>query len=101
MTTEKNDEPQAMTARDQLYAAVKYTLDQIQENPDLHYYAGWGTQVFYLLILAEAAHLGRPIAEVEAARRLDRQPSHRRREPEVLRLRDERDELRRQLDGAA
>jgi hypothetical protein len=94
------DEPVALTARDQLYAAVKHTLDQIQENPDLHYYAGYGTQVFYLLIRAEAAHLGKPLDEVEHERRKDRQPSYRRREPEVLRLRDQLGELRRQLDGA-
>ena len=88
------------TARDQLYAAVKHTLDQIQENPDVRYYCGWGTQIFYLLIRAEAAHLGKPLEQVEAARRIDRQPSYRRREPEVLRLMDERDELRAQLDGS-
>lgn len=87
--------------REQLYAAVKHTLDQIQENPDVHYYCGWGTQIFYLLIMAEAAHLGKPLDEVEAARRKDRQPSYRRREPEVIRLREQRDELRAQLDGGA
>lgn len=89
----------APTERDQLYAAVKHTLDQIQENPDVHYYCGWGTQIFYLLIRAEAAHLGKPLDEVETERRKDRQPSYRRREPEVLRLRDKLDELRNQLDG--
>lgn len=87
----------ALDEREQLYAAVKHTLDQIQENPDLHYYAGWGTQVFYLLIMAEAAHLGRPLAEVEAERRKDRQPAYRRREAEVHVLRDKLDELRAQL----
>lgn len=85
--------------REQLYAAVKHTLDQIQENPDVHYYCGYSTQIFYLLVRAEAAHLGKPLDEVEAARRIDRQPSYRRREPEVLRLRDQIDELRRELDG--
>lgn len=84
--------------RDQLYAAVKHTLDQIQENPDVGYYCGWGTQIFYLLIRAEAAHLGKPLDEVEAERRKDRQPAYRRRDPEVHRLRDE---LRAQLDGTA
>lgn len=86
-------------ARDELYAAVKHTLDQIQENPDVHYYCGWGTQIFYLLVRAEAAHLGRPLVEIEAERRTDRQPSYRRRQPEVVRLRDQRDELRTQLDS--
>jgi hypothetical protein len=88
------------TERDRLYAAVKYTLDQIQVNPDVRYYCGWGTQIFYLLIRAEAAHLGKPLAEIEAERRKDLQPSYRRREPEVIRLLDERDALRAQLDGS-
>lgn len=80
-----------------LYEAVKHTLDQIQINPDLHYYAGFGTQVFYLLVRAEAAHLGISLDTVETARRKDRQPDYRRREPEVLRLRDQLDELRQQV----
>lgn len=88
-----------MTERDQLYAAVKHTLDQIQENPDVRYYCGWGTQIFYLLIQAEAAHLGKPLAEIEAERRKDRQPAHRRRAAEVLRLMEQRDALRTQLDS--
>jgi hypothetical protein len=91
----------ALTEREQLYAAVKHTLDQIQVNPDVRYYCGWGTQIFYLLIRAEAAHLGKPLDEIETARRQDRQPSYRRREPEVLRLREKLDELRNQLDGVA
>lgn len=91
--------PETDDARDVLYAAVSHTLDQIQVNPDVHYYCGWGTQIFYLLIRAEAAYLGKPLAEVEAARRKDLQPSYRRREAEVLRLMDLRDELRAQLDG--
>jgi hypothetical protein len=95
------DETPAVSERDQLYAAVKHTLDQIQENPDVHYYCGWGTQIFYLLIRAEAAHLGKPLEEIETERRKDRQPSYRRRKPEVLRLRDKLDELRNQLDGVA
>jgi len=86
-------------ARDLLYAAVSHTLDQIQVNPDVHYYCGWGTQIFYLLVKAEAACLGKPLDEVEKERRKDRQPAHRRREAEVLRLRDQRDELRTQLDS--
>jgi hypothetical protein len=85
--------------REQLYAAVKHTLDQIQENPDVRYYCGWGSQIFYLLIRAEAAHLGKPLDQIETERRKDRQPSYRRRKPEVLRLRDQLDELRKELDG--
>ena len=87
--------------REKLYAAVKHTLDQIQENPDVRHYCGWGTQIFYLLIRAEAAHLGKPLDEVETERRKDRQPAYRRREPQVIRLMDQLDELRRQLDGVA
>lgn len=79
------------------YQAVKYMLDRIQDNPDVRYYCGFGTQMFYLLIRAEAAELGKPLAEVEVARRQDTQPSYRRREAEVLRLRDQMDELRHQV----
>lgn len=90
--------PAVPDARDQLYAAVQHVLDQIQENPDVRYYCGYGTQVFYLLVRAEALHLGKPLDEVEAERKQDRQPSYRRREPEVHRLRDQLSELREQLD---
>ena len=81
--------------RDLAHEAVKYMLDQIQENPDVRYYCGPGTQMFWLLVQAEAAHVGQPVEEVERARRRDTQPSYRRREPEAVRLREERDQARR------
>jgi hypothetical protein len=77
-----------------LCEAVKYVLDRSQTDPDLGYYLGPGTQAFYLLCKAEAAHLGKPLQEVEAQRRKDLQPAHCKREPEVLRLRKELDEAR-------
>lgn len=92
------DHDDLIRANVDLYAAVRHTLDQIQENPDVRYYCGWGSQIFYLLVRAEAAHLGKPLEEIDAARRIDRQPAYRRREPEVRLLRKERDELRTQLD---
>lgn len=93
--------PTTATAEDRevLYAAVNHVLDQIQVNPDVRYYCGYGTQIFYLLVRAEAAFLGKDLQEVEASRRKDLQPSYRRREPEVINLRDKIDELRRELDG--
>lgn len=81
-------------ATEALYEAVKYVLDRSQTDPDLGYYLGPGMQAFYLLCKAEAAHLGRPLAEVEKERRRDLQPQHARREPEVVRLRNELEELR-------
>lgn len=72
-----------------LYEAVRYTLDRSQTDPDFGYYLGPGTQAFFLLCKAEAAHLGKPLEEVEALRRRDLQPGHRKREPEVLQLRKE------------
>jgi hypothetical protein len=84
---------------DQLYAAVKHTLDRIQEDPNLRYYAGYSTQVFYLLVRAEAAFLGKSVEDVEKDRRRDLQPAYRKTQPEVLRLRDELDELRREFDS--
>ncbi|HMF61631.1 MAG TPA: hypothetical protein VK595_14720, partial [Vicinamibacterales bacterium] len=64
--------------REVLYRAVKHTLDQTQEHPDVRYYCGWGTQIFYLLIRAEAAHLGKRLEDVEMERTIDRQPPYRR-----------------------
>ncbi len=76
-----------------LYEAVKYALDRSQTDPDLGYYLGPGTQAFYLLCKAEAAHLGQPLAEIEKERRRDLQPAHSKRAPEVLELRERVREL--------
>jgi len=85
-----------IAAAPELLAAVSYTLDRIQEDPNLRYYAGYSTQVFYLLVRAEAAVLGKSVEDVEKTRRRDLQPAYRKTEPEVLRLRDQLDELRRE-----
>jgi hypothetical protein len=74
--------------------AVTYLLDRQQENPDLHWEIGFGTEAFRRLCVAEAAATGRPLEEVEKERQRDLQPAHDRREPEVLRLRKELEELR-------
>lgn len=66
----------------QLYDAVKYTLDRMQENPDLRHYL-LGTQMFELLCAAEAEHLGSKVPEVRKARSADLQPLHRWRRPDV------------------
>jgi hypothetical protein len=87
-----------MTTDSRLYAAIAYTLDRIQVDPDVRYYCGFGTELFYQLVQAEADYLGKPLEEIEAERRQDRQPSYRRREPEVVRLRDQLAELRQQWD---
>lgn len=67
--------------------AVVYLLRRIGEDPDLGYYLGFGMESFRRLCLAWAAHTGRPLAEVEEEAWRDRQPPHRKREPEVLELR--------------
>ncbi len=67
-----------------LYAAIKYTLDRIQEDPDVRHQIGPGAEVFRLLCLAEAAYTGRPVADVEEVRSVDTQPPHRRRRPDVV-----------------
>lgn len=87
-------EPATPETIGQLYAAVKHTLDRIQEDPNLRYYAGYSTQVFYLLVRAEAAYLGQSVEDVELARRRDMQPAYRKTEPDVVRLRDQLDALR-------
>lgn len=84
-----------MANEDALYGAVKYFLDRLQTDPDVYWFCGPGTQVFSLMCEAEAAHLGRDVEQVKTARMQDLQPAHRKREPEVERLRDLVDRLRR------
>lgn len=74
-------------AREKLADAVKYVLNRIAEDPGARWVMGWGTESFRRLCVAWAAHTGRPLHEVEEEARVDRQPPHRRREPEVLELR--------------
>jgi hypothetical protein len=80
-------------ATEGLYEAVKYVLDRSQTDPDLGYYIGPGTQAFYLLCKAEAAHTGKPLEQVERERGRDLQPEHSKRDPEVLTLRERVQEL--------
>lgn len=84
----------AIIATPALLEAVTYVLDRVQDNPDVGYYLGWGTQMFYLLVRAEAAALEIPLEQHEKARRRDLQPSYRRREPRVVTLEEERDHAR-------
>lgn len=79
--------------------AVLYLAQRIGEDPNVGYYCGYGTQVFYLTAQALAALTGKPLDAVEKELREDRQPSYRRQEPEVIRLRERIDELQRELDG--
>lgn len=78
--------------------AVLYLASRLQEDPNVGYYCGYGTQVFYLTAQAVAVLTGKPLPEVEKALREDRQPSYRKQDPEVIRLRDQIDELRREMD---
>lgn len=78
--------------------ALTYFVERLQDNPDVRYYCGFGTEIFYRTAQAIAAITGKPMEEVESVMREDRQPAHRRREAEVHTLRDKIDELRRQLD---
>lgn len=80
---------------EQLYRAVRYVLDRSQRDPDLGYYIGPGTQAFKELCQAEAAYTGKPLAEIEEARGTDLQPEYRKRAPEVVTARYERDLARR------
>ena len=67
--------------------AIKYILERIQINPDLRYYAGPGSEIFHLLVQAEAEIENKTALEVETKRSEDTQPKHRKRKPEVLELR--------------
>jgi len=46
--------------------AIKYMVRRIIEDPNVHYYCGYGTEVFRLMVLAVAEIQNRPAAEVEA-----------------------------------
>lgn len=70
----------------QLYKAVRYVLDRIQDSPNVGYYCGPGTQIFYELVQAEAAFTGLPLNEVEATRRIDTEPEYRKTLPRVIQL---------------
>jgi hypothetical protein len=78
--------------------AVVYLAQRIQDNPDIGYYCGWGTQVFYLTARAVSVIEGRPFNEVEKFMAEDKQPEYRRVQPEVIRLRERVHELQGQLD---
>jgi hypothetical protein len=78
-----------------LYRAVDYVLRRAQEDPDLGYVLGPMTEAHRLLCLAEAAHTGRPLEEVERERGQDLQPEHSRRRPRVIELEELVQELER------
>lgn len=71
---------------EQVYKAVRYMLDRIQDSPNVRYYCGPGTQMFLELITAEAAFTGRPRDEVETERRKDTEPAYRKTRPRVIEL---------------
>jgi len=84
----------ASDPRAALYRAVQYVLDRAQTDPDLGYQLGPMTEAFRLLCLAEAAHLERPLEEVEQERQQDLQPEYRRRRARVEELDEEVQQLR-------
>lgn len=79
----------------QLYRAIRFVLDRIQDTPDVRYYCGQGTQIFYELVQAEAAFLGLPLADVEARRQIDIEPAYRKTRPQVIRLNEQLEAARR------
>lgn len=81
-----------------LYKAIAYVLDRIQDMPNVRYYCGPGTQIFFELIKAEAAFTGLPLEEVEAARKVDTEPSYRKTLPRVVQLEEKIDAMRRACD---
>lgn len=77
--------------------ALFYIGERMQDNPDVGYYLGYGTEIFHRIAVAIATLTDKPLDEVEKALREDRQPHYRRRQPEVIRLREKLDELREQF----
>lgn len=79
-------------------AAVRHVLNVRQENPDVGWYIGWGTESFELLCAAEALVLEQPPDLVCARRNRDLQPEYRRRRPEIVVLRERVHQLESLLD---
>lgn len=79
----------SLQVQDALYRAVKYALDRIQTDGDLGYIAGFGTETFRRLCVAEAAFLGQPYEKIETRRMEQRW----RREPVAVELRRRLDEI--------
>lgn len=77
-------------------SAIKYALDRVQTDPDFAYYM-LHTATHEKLVAAEASILGKDPAKHIKERREDRQPEYRRREPDIVRLRDKLEELERQV----
>jgi hypothetical protein len=76
---------------------VTYLLDRAQQNPDLGYLIGPGTEAFRLLCLAEARRLAEDPRTTEQRRGRDLQPRHTWRVVELVELRRERELLREEL----
>lgn len=72
---------------------ISYALERTQTDPDVRYYCGWGTEMFARLVDAEAAITGRDPEGVSEERRIDHQPDYRRRDPHVVVLRKQLDEM--------
>ena len=47
--------------------AVGYMIRRIIQDPDVHYYCGYGTEAFRLLTLAVAEMQGKPRGDVETS----------------------------------
>lgn len=50
--------------------AILYILNRIQDDADLYFLCGFGTETFRLLCLAEAEMTGQPVASVEERRKV-------------------------------
>lgn len=90
-----SEQPAVAATPEQLYRAISYVLDRIQDMPNVRYYCGPGTQIFLELITAEAAFTGRSRDDIEAVRKVDREPIYRKTRPRVVVLEERLDEMRR------
>jgi hypothetical protein len=79
--------------------AITYTLNRVQTDPDFAYYM-LDTETFARLVDAEAAILGLDPEQHRRARREDHQPEHRRREADIVVLRDKLERLDAVVDAA-
>lgn len=77
---------------EKLYAGIRYALTRVQTDPDVGYLV-LGSEMHDRLIVAEAAYFGEREGDVRERRCRDLQPSHRKREPDIVVLRREKEAL--------
>ena len=67
---------------------IAHVVRRIQTDPDVRYLFGSGTESFDMLALCVSSSTGKSLSDARKLVNADCQPEHRRREPEVVELRN-------------